>query len=162
MYVPSARKIKSPYDVFSYETFSILLAYTSRPYSESMAMLPSVTYTPYATSSIEQTGNIITFAHFEGVNILSETHNNAEISEESDEDSMIPPLPSKEEMDTMGSVNESYHDPISTEMLEDIYDGSQSHPSVKRKEAHASVCDVYTLCYVFDRTNWQYNHVCTF
>ena len=38
------------------------LAYTSQPYSEAMAMRPDVTYTPCATSSREQTGDIITFA----------------------------------------------------------------------------------------------------
>ena len=39
-------------------------------------------------------------------------------------------LLSKEEMDAMASGNESYHDPISTVMLEEICDGSQSHPNV--------------------------------
>ena len=38
----------------------------------------SVTYTPYATSSKEQTGDVITFAQFEEGNILTETRNNAE------------------------------------------------------------------------------------
>ena len=40
-----------------------------------MAIRPSVSYTPYATSSREQTVNIITFAHFEEEDLLSETHN---------------------------------------------------------------------------------------
>ena len=40
-----------------------------------MSMRPYVTYTPYATYSKEQTGDIITFAHFEEGNLLSETHN---------------------------------------------------------------------------------------
>ena len=48
-----------------------------------MAMCPVVTYTPCATSSKEQTGNIITFAQFEEGNILTKTRNNAESSEES-------------------------------------------------------------------------------
>ena len=51
VYVPSTRKIISSYDVVFDESFSSALAYTSRPYSEAMAMRPSVTYTPYATSS---------------------------------------------------------------------------------------------------------------
>ena len=38
-----------------------------------MAMSPSVTYTPYATYSKEQTDNIITFAKFEEGSLLSET-----------------------------------------------------------------------------------------
>ena len=41
-------------------------------------MRPEVTYTPYATSSKEQTGDVITFAQFEEGNTLTETRNNAE------------------------------------------------------------------------------------
>ena len=37
-------------------------------------------------------------------------------------------------MDAMDSGNESDDDPISTEMLEDICDGSQSHMKVNRRE----------------------------
>ena len=62
--------------MFGY-SFSSALAYTSQPYSEAMAMRPEVTYTPYATSSKEQTGDVITFAQFEEGNILTETCNNA-------------------------------------------------------------------------------------
>ena len=47
------------------ESFSSALSYTSRPYAEAMAMRPTVTYTLYATSSNEQTGDVITFAQFE-------------------------------------------------------------------------------------------------
>ena len=36
-----------------------------------MVMRPDVSYTPYATSSREQTGNIITFTQFEEGNLLS-------------------------------------------------------------------------------------------
>ena len=71
VYVPSTRKIISSYDVVFDESFSSALAYTSQPYSEEMTMRPAVTYTPYGTSSREQTGNIITFAHFEEGNILT-------------------------------------------------------------------------------------------
>ena len=49
-----------------------------------MAMRPAVTYTPYATSSKEQTGYVITFAHFEEGNLLTESRNNTEIGDESD------------------------------------------------------------------------------
>ena len=38
----------------------------------------TVTYTPYATSSKEQTGDVITFAQFEEENLLSETRNDTE------------------------------------------------------------------------------------
>ena len=61
VYVPSTRKIISSYDVVFDESFSSALAYMSQPYSEAMAMRPAVTYTPYGTSSREQTGDIITF-----------------------------------------------------------------------------------------------------
>ena len=37
-------------------------------------------------------------------------------------------------MDAMNSSDESDHDLISTEMLEDIRDGSQTHPNVNRRE----------------------------
>ena len=71
------------------ESFSSSLAYTPRPYSEAMAMRLAVTYTPYSTSSIEQTGNIITFAHFEEGGILTKTRNDAEIGDESDSESLM-------------------------------------------------------------------------
>ena len=51
VYIPSTRKIISSYDVVFDQFVSIALAYTSRPYSEEMAMRLTVTYTPYATSS---------------------------------------------------------------------------------------------------------------
>ena len=42
-------------------------------------------------------------------------------------------------MDAMDSVDESDHDPISTEMVEDIRDGSQSHLIFNRIEAHYKI-----------------------
>ena len=60
------------------ESFSSALSYTSRPYSEAMEMRTSVTYTPYATSSKEKTGDVITFTQFEEGNILIETLNDVE------------------------------------------------------------------------------------
>ena len=41
----------------------------------------------------------------------------------------------KQDMYAINSGDESYHDLISTEMLEDIRDGSQTHPNVNRIEA---------------------------
>ena len=70
-----------------------------------MYMRLSVTYTPYATSSKEQTVDIITFAQFEEVNLLSETRNDAEISDECDDNLVMPQLISKVEMDAMDSEN---------------------------------------------------------
>ena len=52
-------------------------------------MRPTVTYTPYATSSREQTGDVITFAQFEEGNILTETRNNAESGNKSDSESIM-------------------------------------------------------------------------
>ena len=45
-------------------------------------MRPAVTYTPYATSSKEQTGDVINFAQFEEENILTETRNDAQSGDE--------------------------------------------------------------------------------
>ena len=38
-------------------------------------------------------------------------------------------------MDAIDSGDESDHDLISTEMLEEIWEGSQTHPNVNRREA---------------------------
>ena len=121
MYIPSSREIISSYDVFFDESFTIVLAYTSQTYSEAIAIRLAVTYTPCATSSREQTDDIITLAQFEERNILTKTCNDAESD---DNDSIMPPPLSEEDMDVMDSGNESDHDSISTEMLEDIRDGS--------------------------------------
>ena len=51
------------------------------------------------------------------------------------DNSTLPPLISEEEMDTILSGNESDDEPICMDMLEDIRDGSQSHPSVNKREA---------------------------
>ena len=89
VYVPSTRKIISSYDVVFDKCFSSVLAYTSRPYSEVMAMRPEVTYTPYVTSSKEQTGDVIPFAQFEEGNILNKTRNDAESGDKSDNESIM-------------------------------------------------------------------------
>ena len=89
MYVPSTRKITSSYDVVFDGSFSSALEYTSRSYSEEMAMHPAVTYTPCATSSREQTGNIIMFAQFEEGNILTKTRNDVESGDESNNESIM-------------------------------------------------------------------------
>ena len=109
VYVPSTRKIIYSYDFVFDERFSSSLVYTSRPYSEAMYMRPSVKYTTCATSSREKTGNIITFTNFEEGNLLSETRNYSERGDKSDDDSIIPPLLRKEEMDAMDSVVDSDH-----------------------------------------------------
>ena len=64
VYVPITIKVISSYNVVLGKSLSSVLAFTSRPYSEAVAMRPTVTHTPYATSSKEQTGDVITFAQF--------------------------------------------------------------------------------------------------
>ena len=104
-------------------------------------MCTSVTYTPCATSSRGQTGDIIMFTQFEEGGLLSETRNDAESSGKSDDNSIILPLLSEEEIDVMDSGDEPYDDPIYMHMLEDICDGSQSHPNVNRREARYKISD---------------------
>ena len=100
-------------------------------------MHPFVTYTPCATSSREKNGNIIKFTQFEEENLLSETRNDAEIGDESNDDSIIPPLLSEEE--------KFDDDHISMETLHDIRDGNQTHPTVYKREARRKRCNVSIL-----------------
>ena len=76
-----------------------------------MALRPTVTYTPYATSSKEQTGDVITFAQFEEVNILTETCNDAESGDKSNNESI---MMSKQDMDAINYGDELDHDLICT------------------------------------------------
>ena len=89
VYVPSTRKVILSYDVVFGKSFSSKLSYTSRPYLEGMALRLAVTYTPYATSSKEQTGDVITFAQFEEGKLLAETCNDAETCDKSDRKSLM-------------------------------------------------------------------------
>ena len=57
-----------------------------------MGMHQAVTYATYVESSREKTGNIIMFVQFEEGNLLSETHDNTEISDKYDDGSTIPSL----------------------------------------------------------------------
>ena len=138
MYVPSTRKLISSYDVVFDKSFSSALSYTSQTYSEAMSMRPTVTYTPYATSSREQTGDVITFVQFEEGNILTETRNNAKSGDESDNESI---MISEQDMENIDSNEKSDHDLIYAEMLEDILDGSQTHPNVNKREARYKIRD---------------------
>ena len=79
-----------------------------------MDMCRAVAYTPYDKYSKEQTGDITTFAHFEEGDLLSETHDDAESSNESDDNSIMPSLISEEEMNDMDSGDESEDEPMST------------------------------------------------
>ena len=77
-------------------------------------MRMEVTYTSYATSSKEQTGDVITFEKFEEGNILTETRNYAESCDESNNESI---MMSEQDMENIDSSDESDHDIISTDML---------------------------------------------
>ena len=48
---------------------------------------------------------------------------------------------SKHDMGNINSGDESDHDLISTEMLDDIRDGSQTHPNVNRRESRYKIRD---------------------
>ena len=48
---------------------------------------------------------------------------------------------SEQDMDAINYGGESYHGIISTEMLEDICDGSQTHPNVNIREARYKIRD---------------------
>ena len=99
VYVPSTRKLILLYDVRFDEIFVSALSYTSQPYSEAMAMRTAVTYTPYVTSSKEQTGNVITFAQFEEGGLLSETRNDTESGDKSDSESIMMSKKDMEDID---------------------------------------------------------------
>ena len=103
-----------------------------------MEMLPEVTYIPYATSSKEKTGDVITLTQFEEGNILTKNRNDAESGDKSDNEYI---MTSEHDMDAMNSGDKSDHDLISTEMLEDIRDGSQIHLNINRREASYKIRD---------------------
>ena len=129
MYVPSTRKVISSYNVVFDESFSSALSYTSRPYAEAMAMRPTVTYTPYATSSKEQTGDVIMFAQVEEGNLLTETRNDTESGDESDSESI---MMSKQDMENIDEKEKFDDNLISKETLHDIRDGNQTHPNIDK------------------------------
>ena len=81
---------------------------------------------------------MITFAQFEEGNILTETRNDAESGDESDCKSI---MMNAQDMENIDSNDESNCDLISTETLEDIRDGSKTHQTVNKWEAHYEICD---------------------
>ena len=86
-----------------------------------MAMRPTVTYTPYTTSSKEQTGDVITFAQFEEGDLLTETRNDTKIGDKSDSESI---MMSEKDMDNLDEKEKFDDDLISMETLHDIRDGN--------------------------------------
>ena len=47
----------------------------------------------------------------------------------------------EKDMENLDSNHESDHDLISTKMLEDIRDGSQSHPNLNKRESRYKIHD---------------------
>ena len=47
----------------------------------------------------------------------------------------------EQDMDAMNSGDDSDHDLIYTEMLEDIRDGSPTHPNINRRESRYKIRD---------------------
>ena len=62
-----------------------------------------------------------------------------ERGDEYDEASIMPTIISKEEMDAMDYSDELDDEPMYTNMLEYIRDGSQSHRNANRKEARYKI-----------------------
>ena len=138
MYVPSTRKVISSYDVVFDKSFSSALSYTSRPCAEAMAMRPAVTYTLYATSSKEQTGDVITFTQFEEGDLISEPCNDTESDDESNSESI---MMNEKDMENIDGKEKFDDDLISTETLHDTRDGNQTHPIIDKREAHMAIRD---------------------
>ena len=101
-------------------------------------MRPEVTYTPYATSFKEQTGDVITFAQFEEGNLLSETRNDTESGDESDRKSI---MMSKKDMEDLDKTERFDDDLISTETLHDIRVVNQTHLNIDKREARLKIRD---------------------
>ena len=76
------------------------------------------------------------FAHFEEGNIFTETRNNTESGDESDSESL---MMIKQDMKNIDSNEKSNHDNISTDMLEEICDRSQTNPTVNKREARCKI-----------------------
>ena len=70
--------------------------------------------------------------------ILTETSNDAESGDESNNESI---MISEQDTENINSGDESDHDLISTEMLEDICDRSQTHPNIKGRDTYYKTRD---------------------
>ena len=58
---------------------------------------------------------------------------------------------SKQDMENLDSSDESDHDLIYTEMLQDIREGSQTHPNVNKREARYKIRD----CIRKSQSEWK-------
>ena len=79
------------------------------------------------------------FAHFEEVNLLSKTCDDTKIGNGTDNNSTLPTLISEEEIDAISSGNEYDAEPMSTDMLKYICDGSQYYLVINRREARYKI-----------------------
>ena len=82
---------------------------------------------------------------------LSETFDDAKSGDEFYDDSIMPPLISEEEMDAMDIWAEYDAEPMSTDTLEDIRDGSESHLSVNRRDKCYKIRDRIKI----KQTEWK-------
>ena len=103
-----------------------------------MEMRPTVTYTPYTTSSKDQTGNVITFAQFEEGNLITKTRNDKEIDDKSDSESI---MMSEQDMENLDEKEKSDDNLISTETLHAIRDRNKTHPGIDKREARLKIRD---------------------
>ena len=143
VYLPQKSKNISSYDDVFDHSLTGTLAYTSQLYSEAMDIRPAVSYIPYTTSSREKTGDIITFAQNKEGNLLSESCNDTESGDKYDDDSTIAPLIIEAEMDAVLSGYASDAEPMSTDILEDILDRSQSNLSINRRDMRYNIRDCF-------------------
>ena len=72
-------------------------------------------------------------------NILTETRNDTESGDESDSESL---MTNEQDMENLDSNEKSDHDLIYTETLEEIFDGSQTHPNVNKRESSYKIRDL--------------------
>ena len=101
-----------------------------------------MSYIPYAISSKEHTGDIITSTQFEEDNLLLQSHKGMENCDKYDDDLTIPPLISGTKMDEMPSGDESNAEHMPEDMLEEIYERSQYYPSINRRVSRYKIRDI--------------------
>ena len=78
------------------------------------------------------------FAQFEEGNIWTKTRNYTKSCDKSNNESI---MMSEQDTENINSGDESDHDFISTEMLEDNRDWSQKHPNIDKGEARYKIRD---------------------
>ena len=122
-------EIFSPHGVVFGKTFSSALAYTSRPFSEALKKQPEVLYIPFAISSHEQTGGIITFAQFEERDLVVNERNVSENESISDS------------IDESSTDNDSDDGYISMNFLKDIQYGNYVHQYINTRDTRLKIHD---------------------